>query len=501
MTSEPSVEVEGAVPPVPSVEPPTRRKRRWPWIVTAVALILAALIVAAIALPVGRDDDGGEQAAAWDPRVVDLVQFVEETRGLTFDHPVPIDFLSEKAFDAELTSSNTDLTQEERRSLKATEAAFRALGLIGEDVDLLDELNALSAGGVAAFYDSERDRVFAPEGEMSPMLRATLVHELTHALQDQRFDLDRFADAESSDRASAFRAVAEGDAQRIEQDYVAAMSPADARAYGEESEAIQDEVTAGLKGVPTVLVSLFASPYSLGQGLMSILTASGGQSRIDEAFTDPPTSEEQLLDPLTFLEGDQPIDVPTPELAPGETEVDSGDFGAISWYLLLASRLDPRTALAAVDGWGGDAYVVYDAGSTTCIQAAFQGDNAGQALEMERALTAWKHAAAEDASELHREGDVVTLRSCDEGSVAEDANALPDQSLLLPLVRASLAAEVLKAGGTMAVAGCVSRSVVLDLSDDGVRNLTEGGPPGPLRAEISDIAPSSLQACMATAPT
>ena len=460
-------------------------------------MILAVVVVAAIAARPGGDGAGdAPQAAAWDPRLVDLVAYVEEARGLTFDHPVPIEFLSEKAFDAELTSANNDLTPEERRSLKATEASLRALGLIGEDVDLLDELNALSSGDVAAFYDSERERIFAPEGEMSPTLRATLVHELTHALQDQHFNIDQLADEESSDRTSAFRALVEGDAQRIEQEYVAAMSPADAEAYQQESKAIQSQVTDGLKGVPRVLVSLFESPYVLGQGLMSILTASGGQSRIDAAFMDPPTSEEHLLDPITFTEGDQPIEVPTPELAPGEKEADSGDFGAISWYLLLASRLDPRTALTAVDGWGGDAYVVYDAGSATCIRAAFQGDDVEQAIEMEEALTAWKLVVPEDASEIGRDGGVVTLRSCDEGSAAEDANALPEQALLLPLVRAIMAGGVLDSGGTTAVAECVANRVVDGLSDDAVSSLTEGGPPGQVRAEFSDLAQPAVDACL-----
>jgi len=330
--------VEGAIPPLPPVEPQKPRRRRRAWIGAAIAVIMA-LIVGIVA--VSRDGDHetpSGQAATWDPRVQDLVGFVEETRGLTFDHPVPIEFLSEDAFDAEVTSENADLTEEERRSLEGTEASFRALGLIGPHVDLLEALNTLSSGDVAAFYDSEREKVFAPEGETTPTLRATLVHELTHALQDQRFGLDRLQDDDGSDQNSAFRALVEGDAQRIQQAYVAAMSPEDAAAYQEEQKKDNASVTGALKGVPTVLRSLFESSYILGDSFTQVLLADGGQSRIDVAFGEPPTDEAQLLDPLTFLAGEDAIDVPKPPLPAGESEIDSGDFGAISWYLLLATR-------------------------------------------------------------------------------------------------------------------------------------------------------------------
>jgi hypothetical protein len=67
--------------------------------------------------------------------------------------------------------------------------------------------------------------------------------------------------------------------------------------------------------------------------------------------------------------------------------VDAGDLGAITWYLLLAERLDPRTALRAVDGWGGDSYVIYRSQGRFCVRAAFQGDDLSETAEMERAQT------------------------------------------------------------------------------------------------------------------
>ncbi len=479
----------------PSGRPPKRRAHRR--LLMTFAIVGLAVIVVGATIAVRRRDDGGPATeASWDPRVEELVHVVEEKRDLTFDHPVPVEFLSEEEFQAEVTSSSADLTDEERSSLQSNEAAFRALGLIGGDVDLLQEMNDLSAGDVAAFYDPERKTVFVREGPMTPLARATLVHELTHALQDQHFDIARLDDQEGSDEASAFRALVEGDAERIENEYVASMSSADAAEYQKELKASQQGAQDAIEGVPTFLVSLFESPYLLGTSLIATLQADGGASRIDEALADPPTTEEHLLDPLTFLAGEPAIDVPTPALGPGETSMDSGDFGAISWYLLLAERLDPRTALAAVDGWGGDSYVVYSTGSQTCIRAAFQGDYLGQSMEMERALDEWMHGSPKDANSVTRAGDIVTLRSCDRGAVGSGvANDLPDQAVLLPFLRASIAAQVLQAGGTEAAAGCSAQQIIDRLPADSVAALTQGRGAKTLRSEIAKLAPSAVQAC------
>ena len=62
--------------------------------------------------------------------------------------------------------------------------------------------------------------------------RVTVVHELTHALQDQHFDLNKLTDATKTSGAdTALTALIEGDAVRVENKYVDALSKADQNAY------------------------------------------------------------------------------------------------------------------------------------------------------------------------------------------------------------------------------------------------------------------------------
>jgi hypothetical protein len=478
--------------PGPQGTASTRRRSRW----AIVGLLVALVAAAAFVVPgIGNGDDEPEPAA-WDPRVQDIVRFVEAERGLTFDHPVPVNFLTPEQFRDELTTETTDITPKDRRELRASEGIMRALGLLDGDIDLLDEFNRISTEGVAAFYDPERKQVFVPDGPLTPSLRATLAHELTHALQDQHYDLSAMQDDAPDDQASAQRALIEGDAQRIQQAYAGSLSDSDMAQYREETKRAAAESRRALEGVPPIIRAFFESPYVLGEGLMEALLLDGGPSRINQAFVEPPTSEEHLLDPFTYLDGDDPIDVSTPALGSGETEVDAGDLGAITWYLLLAERLDPRTALRAVDGWGGDSYVIYRSQDRFCVRAAFQGDDPAETAEMERALTAWVDSMPQAAAALTHDGLVLTLRSCDPGpDVSSPTGDIAERALLIPLVRTSLAAGIEGEGVERPLARCTAAAIIDRLPAENLLSLRTLMTREGFAAQIRELAPAAFESC------
>ncbi len=125
----------GAWPPPsgpPVTGPPPRRSG---WIIGAAcvlvgALALGSLVVAGFLLPLTA------YPSRWDPRLAGLAAFVEENRGLRFDHPVHVDFLPEAEFRREVTSDEADLSEQERADLEDFEAVARAVGLVRGDVVL-----------------------------------------------------------------------------------------------------------------------------------------------------------------------------------------------------------------------------------------------------------------------------------------------------------------------------------------------------------------------------
>ncbi|WP_324248604.1 DUF6782 family putative metallopeptidase [Actinomarinicola tropica] len=266
----------------PSAEDLLRRR------VARIAAVVAVVLVGGVAAYSFVSDGGPDHPDEWDPRVVDLVAFVEEERELRFDHPVHIDFLTPEEY-SEVTRAGGGMEVEGEEGMdEMYEAAsmLRSLGLLEGDVDLGGAFDDLNDTGTLAFYDPLTDRVVVRGTEVDVNLEATLVHELVHALQDQHVDLGRLGDMEDSGEAAAFRAVVEGDASLVESRYVAQLSEGDLTAYEETAMAQADAAFA--EEIPGVLVASMGASYVLGEPLVGIVQAEGGWAAVDDLLRDRP---------------------------------------------------------------------------------------------------------------------------------------------------------------------------------------------------------------------
>ncbi len=346
------------LPPLP---PPREPTPRWP---AALGVVIVGLIVLGAVGVVSKTlDDGPSHPDAWDPRVTDLAAFVEDERGLTFDHPVYVDFLTAAEYSEQTTDDGGPGEGAQRAELDRYAGQLRALGVASGELDLFEVLNQVSDGGTLAFYDPTDERVRVRGTTMTVGLEVTIVHELTHALQDQHFDLERLYQGNLDSSAStAFRGLVEGDALRVEDVYTTdVLSDAEKDAYDEEyAEELADseEATAD---VPPFVSATFGAPYALGQPFTLMLTNRDGNDGVDDAFESPPNTEEHLFDPPSFLadEGAEDLDLGFDD----DTELfDTGPFGATTWYLVLAEHIDPKVAFEATLGWNGDAFANVRAG-------------------------------------------------------------------------------------------------------------------------------------------
>jgi hypothetical protein len=225
-----------------------------------------------------------------------------------------------------------------------------------------------------------------------------LVHELVHALQDQHFDLDRpELDDVDDERGIAFTALVEGDAARIETAWYRQQSL-------DRQQQIDRMTGGGDRGDFDVVDQLLAFPYYAGPAYVEWLLADGGQPALDAAFTEPPTTTEQVLRPSRL---DDVVDVPAPE--PEGDVVDAGVLGLLGLHLLFG--FDPLEFGGSVDAWAGDAYVTYEQDDVTCTLAHIATDP-GQGLEALREdLTGWA-AGQTDAEVGDGPAGTLRLRSC-----------------------------------------------------------------------------------------
>ena len=212
----------------------------------------------------------------WDPRVAPLVAFVEEARGYTFAHPVYVEFLTAEQYRAYATDDGP-VSDDERQYYRTSARFFRALGLIGGEVDLAAEQDEISDSGTLAQYSPTDRTVYVRGVEVTPSLRITLVHELTHALQDQVFNLD-LSRTQSDGEAFALRALAEGDAIRIENEYYDTLSEDEQQQVADQSEADRSSSKALNSSTP-ILLALFGAPYDLGVPFVRTVGLDRGRAR------------------------------------------------------------------------------------------------------------------------------------------------------------------------------------------------------------------------------
>ncbi len=438
--------------------PAAKRSRRRQWWSLLVVVVLLASIGGAAYWFTTRDD-GPSFPEEWDTRVASLVSFVEDERGLQFEHPVEVEFLSEATFKQRVTTSEASLTKDDRADIHNSETFLRALGLIDGDTDLFAEVNRTQSEGVLAFYDPDTKQITVRGTKLDMATRVTLVHELTHALQDQNFDLDALQELDHDDESGTIRALVEGDATEVENAYIDSLSSADRAAYERQNADAQDD--ADFDGIPPVVRIMFGAPYDFGPTLVEVIKADGGMAALNDAFEHPPTEAENLFDPTTYIEHDTPEHVTPPRLPAGAKEHDSGSFEPFAWYIMLSERLDAHEALRAVDGWGGDAYVTYTTRSgKDCTQVRYRGEQASDTIEMQQALTDWVAALPAATASVRSQGTTLLFQSCDPGPNAKVATGKSLDAIGLPIARVGIVKELLVEGASLDMSACVADGVV-----------------------------------------
>lgn len=453
------------MPPIESApqepeSPAPRRRRRGRLVIGGVVVV--AVIAAAVVYITGRGG-GPDHPSKWDPRVAELVTFVEKERDLRFEHPVEVLFMAPKSFEKTLQTDESTLTADDRKEIEDAAATLRALGLIGADVDLVKSTSDIQSTGTLAYYSFDDKKIRVRGTKLTPGVRVTVAHELTHVLQDQHFDLTRIQaqrDSENNDQAGdVLRGLAEGDAERIQNAYYDTLNDADRK----EADAEEDTSSNSFEEdkYPAVLTALFGAPYALGSQLVSIIHTKKGASGIDAAFTKPPRFDHALLDPLGYLAGETGKTLATPTLAKTEKEVDHGGFGAFSLYLTLAQRLDLKKAMATADAWAGDSYVSYRSSGRVCVRVDFAGHDPGGTDLIATALAEWVAAGPAGGAEVKRAGGAVVLQACDvKGATTPNTNVKVDDLFALPVARAQIGELVLQQRGTIAQARCYAGAAV-----------------------------------------
>jgi len=350
-----------------------------------------------------------------------------------------------------LKEIETDKSADEYRG---DELGMKAIGFIPKEMDFKDVMVRVYSEEIAAFYDPktktmhlikepEKKKDAKPRGLFELLFKGAgsfnkdenktvIAHELTHALADQNYDLDKLQHAikHDDDRSMALSSLIEGEA-------TLAMMAAQMEDWdGSKIIAIRSEdldrtftlmmplMTMGtgpsMKLAPAILSESLIFPYLRGLVLCARLVNDKGWKGIDEAYKNPPLSTEQVLHPEKYqAKPDVPMAVDLGTLDPGAgwKEVARNVVGEMQAAILLKKH----AGKVAAAGWDGDQF------------AAFEGEGGNLGLVW---LSTWD--SEDDAREFAK--SYTQFQTNKLGTEAKAPDAYPD-STRRPSAGATFAVE------------------------------------------------------------
>jgi hypothetical protein len=315
--------------------------------------------------------------------------------GYPLEKPVPVALQPQAEFEAYIQMQLDRQYSKERRDGFVQLAS--TLGLLPPDVDFEALVASLYSSQAAAYYDPERKTFFLLMEDLDPsILQMISAHELTHAFQDQHYDLQKFVfdpvaqEQLSGDEELARQFVVEGQATwTMTVIYTRGMGMAVPLSFFGPAFELQSRMpyeqmleqfrtSSSLLGedlagaataaadLPRVLLEPLLLAYNGGAAFYHQVFTAAGRAGVDSLFSRPPTSSEQVLhpdlfwperdEPQSFAPGDR-VSLDGLELVPGGRIVLTDVMGEmlVRVYFQEHGLSDRAEDLAA--GWDGDLVV------------------------------------------------------------------------------------------------------------------------------------------------
>ena len=293
----------------------------------------------------------------------EVLQETSQLRELAVLHPVQSSAQSRAEIE-HMIVANLD-RETTAADMHASEVTLKRLGLVPASFALRPLIVRLLTEQVAGYYDPKEQQFHLADWIDVDGQKPIMAHELTHALQDQHFNLRRFEKwpKGDSDAELATHALIEGDATLAMTLYVSS-NPARALSFLKSFMAAETS-SQELEKAPRALRETLLFPYQEGLTWTRSLYQNGGWSAVSRAFKSLPQSSEQILHPPKYFIHEAPVKVLLPDLGPslgrGWRRIDSDVNGEWSFYLILDEFLkSASTSKQAAAGWAGDRYATYE---------------------------------------------------------------------------------------------------------------------------------------------
>ena len=261
-----------------------------------------------------------EQAKQLFALVDELIKFSSQETGLPIKSTVKRQITTRAAVESYLKEKFDE--DEGAKRMQRDEIVLKKFGLLDRDFALKPFLLALLKEQIEAYYDSKTKTVNMLDWVDIDEQKPVLAHELTHALQDQHADLEKWNDQTPDDVSpnssgdtdhlakdemdTARDAVAEGQATAVMMDYILKPMGKSLVKDPEVMDLVKQQMTASedspvLARAPLLLSESLLFPYREGLSFEQDVWMDQGQAAAFAGALDrPPTSTWEIINPREY---------------------------------------------------------------------------------------------------------------------------------------------------------------------------------------------------------
>jgi len=336
-------------------------------------LVVAVFVLAGCGYPLIHDGQVNRQQAA------SVEASVARIRELDFTRQVPVVIntpdQAQRTIIAQIARDHSD------EDLWIGGASGAMTGLYPLNIDLKRQTVELLRNQVIGFYNPDTKQMVIiqpPHGRVSldvqgfgPGMGAmVLAHELTHALQDQHFGIEKMLNRvkDNDDQTLALKCVAEGDATLAGFGYVSGhLESANVELLVSQLNALPANSMVQGHDIPLAVTVPMLFQYSGGSHFVAEAWRRGGWPAVDQLYRNPPRSSQQIMQPELYF------DHPTPpahieltgyeDLLTGWKKIDDDTYGELLLKLIFQRNLPPQaSAFGTLPRWAGDRIITLQRG-------------------------------------------------------------------------------------------------------------------------------------------
>ena len=258
--------------------------------------------------------------------------------------------------------------------IEAANKGMIAFGLAPKGFRYREFMIRLLTEQVAGFYQPKTKQFFIADWNALDEQKPVMAHELTHALQDQHFNLGRFEKWPhgDSDRELAIHALIEGDATALMFNFMLKPTGMDITRLPMSISALSNLATAQagknagdvISSAPAAIRESLTFPYFQGADFVAEVLKKQGWEGVSRVYAELPQSSEQILHFDKYLAHEMPVKVTladlTSILGTGWKRLDTDINGEFGYSLILSEYIPKQQARTAAEGWGGDQFAIYE---------------------------------------------------------------------------------------------------------------------------------------------